>query len=87
LTTSFATRGSGVQIPPAPPNSLLREISAYDSHLRKSVTGSAPHGTPVDIVLFQENPVLDYYFVRFEAGGQLQEGWVPEHFIVFEPVA
>lgn len=62
------------------------EVLVYDSHLRTSVTGSAPHGTLVEIVLFQENPVLDYYFVRIP-GETVQEGWVPEPFLAFEPVA
>lgn len=61
------------------------EVLLYDSHLRVSVTGSAPHGTEVEIVLFQENPVLDYYFVRIR-GDSVQEGWVPEPFLSFEPI-
>lgn len=62
------------------------EVLLYDSHLRTSVTASAPHGAEVQIVLFQENPVLDYYFVRIsgDSGG---EGWVPEPFLSFDPVA
>lgn len=62
------------------------EVLVYDSHLRVSVTGGAPHGTEVEIILFQENPVLDYYLVRIP-GDSTQEGWVPEPFLSFEPVA
>lgn len=62
------------------------EVLVYDSHLRVSVTGGAPHGTTVTVVLFQENPVLDYYFVRIP-GDPVEEGWVPEPFLSFEPVA
>lgn len=61
------------------------DVLLYESHLRVSLTGSAPHGSEVEIVLFQENPVLDYYFVRI-AGETLVEGWVPEPFLSFEPV-
>ena len=38
----------------------------------------------VKIVLFQENPVLDYYFV--EVVGQPDKGWIPDHFLSFDPV-
>ena len=62
------------------------EVLVYDSHLRVSVTGGAPHGAEVEVVMFQENPVLDYYFVRIP-GDSPQEGWVPSAFLSFEPVA
>jgi hypothetical protein len=62
------------------------EVLVYDSHLRKSVAGGAPHGTQVEIVLYQENPVLDYYMVRIP-GSPEQVGWVPEPFLSFEPLA
>jgi len=65
---------------------IQREVLVYDSHLRISVTGGAPHGTEVEIILFQENPVLDYYLVRIP-GDSPQEGWVPEPFLSFTPVA
>jgi hypothetical protein len=64
---------------------IQSEVLVYNSHLRTSVTGGAPHGTEVQIVLFQENPVLDYYFVKIP-GDTPQEGWVPEPFLSFEPV-
>ena len=65
---------------------IQHEVLVYDSHLRVSITGSAPHGSQVSIILFQENPVLDYYYVRIP-GEPAQEGWVPEPFLSFEPVA
>jgi hypothetical protein len=61
------------------------EVLVYDSHLRQSVTGGAPHGTEVEIVLYQENPVLDYYMVHIP-GSPAQQGWVPQPFISFESV-
>lgn len=61
------------------------DVLLYDSHLRVSVTGKAPHGARVEVILFQENPVLDYYFVRV-AGTTVREGWVPEPFLSFDPV-
>lgn len=61
------------------------EVLVYESHLRVSITGGAPHGTEVQIILFQENPVLDYYFVKIP-GDVPQEGWVPEPFLSFDPV-
>jgi hypothetical protein len=64
---------------------IQSEVLVYDSHLRVSVTGGAPHGTEVTVVLFQENNVLDYYFVRIP-GDPVEEGWVPEPFLSFEPV-
>jgi hypothetical protein len=60
------------------------DVLLYDSHLRTSIVGSAPDGTEVEIILFQENPVLDYYFVRVP-GPTPQEGWVPAPFVSFEP--
>ena len=61
-------------------------VLVYDSHLRKSVAGEAPHGTQVEIVLYQENPILDCYMMRIP-GSPAQVGWVPEPFLSFEPVA
>ncbi len=61
------------------------EVLVYNSHLRVSVTGSAPHGSEVEIVMYQQNPVLNYYFVKIP-GEPGQEGWVPEPFLSFEPV-
>ncbi len=61
------------------------EVYLYDSHLRLDVTGKTPHGTEVQILLFQENPALDYYFVKIEGDTPL-EGWVPAEFLSFDPV-
>ncbi len=61
-------------------------VYLYDSHLRYNIVAQAPHGTEVQIILFQANPVLDYYFVKILNGpvGQ-NEGWVPAPFLSFEP--
>lgn len=61
------------------------EVLLYDSHLRTSIAARAPHGTEVQIVLFQENPVLDYYFVRIP-GDPARDGWVPAPLLSFDPV-
>ena len=62
-------------------------VLLYDSHLRFNITARAPHGTEVEILLFQENPVTDYYLVKIkDAEGAGSEGWIPEPFLSFEPV-
>lgn len=62
-------------------------VFLYDSHLRNSVTGSALSGTEVEILLYQQNPVLDFYLVQTVNIDPPQEGWVPSPFLQFEPVA
>lgn len=63
------------------------DVYLYDSHLRLDVNGKAPHGAEVQILLFQENPTLDYYFVKIQGDGPPVEGWVPAPFVSFDPVA
>jgi hypothetical protein len=61
------------------------DVMLYTSHSRTSVTGSAPHGSEVRIIMSQLNPVLDYYYVEvIGAGGA--SGWVPGPFLSFEPI-
>ena len=53
-------------------------VYLYDSHLRSAVRGKVRAGSVVEVVMYQLNPVLDYYFVRFVADdGRRVEGWVP----------
>ena len=62
-------------------------VLLYDSHLRLNITARAPHGSEVDILLFQGNPTLDYYLVKIVGvEGEGSEGWVPAPFLSFEPV-
>lgn len=61
------------------------DVLLYDSHQRLQITGEVPHGGEVQIVLYQENPVLDYYFVDVPSVPGL-EGWVPSPFLSFDPV-
>lgn len=61
-------------------------IFLYDSHLRLSIKGQAPSGSRVRVVLFQENPVLDYYLVKTVDHQPKQQGWVPAPFLSFKPV-
>jgi hypothetical protein len=61
-------------------------VHLYDSHLRLEVTAQAPHGTEVEVILFQENPVLDYYLVKLTSQtGPGSEGWVPAPLLSFDP--
>jgi hypothetical protein len=62
------------------------EVLLYDSHLRLKITASAPHGSQVQVLLFQQNPVIDYYLVKIVGAGPPNEGWVPAPFLSFEPV-
>jgi hypothetical protein len=62
-------------------------IHLYDSHLRLEVTAEAPHGTEVEVILFQENPVLDYYLVKVKGqSGPGSEGWIPAPLLSFDPL-
>lgn len=61
-------------------------VFLYDSHLRFDVAAKAPHGSEVQVILYQENPVTDYYFVKVEGAEQPNEGWVPGPFLSFDPV-
>ena len=61
-------------------------VFLYDSHSRFEITGRAEHGTAVDIILYQQNPTLDYYFVKVINSDTKIEGWVPAPFLSFEPL-
>lgn len=61
-------------------------VFLYDSHLRLSIKGQAPSGSRVRVILFQENPVLDYFLVETIDHQPKQQGWVPAPFLSFEPV-
>lgn len=62
-------------------------VYLYDSHLRNIITAAAEHGTEVQVILFQLNPTLDYYFVKIpNMPSGYNEGWIPEHFLSFEPI-
>lgn len=61
-------------------------VFLYDSHSRFEITGQAEHGTAVDIILYQQNPTLDYYFVKVVNSTTKNEGWVPAPFLSFEPL-
>ncbi len=63
-------------------------VYLYDSHGRNQIVATAPHGTEVEIVLFQANPVLNYYFVKIPGAPAGQhEGWVPAPLLSLEPAA
>jgi hypothetical protein len=59
-------------------------VYLYDSHLRLSIAGAIPSGTKVVVVLYQQNPSLDYYLVKTVDYDPPQEGWIPAPFLSFE---
>ena len=53
-------------------------VYLYGSHLRAEVRGMVRAGSVVEVVMYQSNPVLDYYLVRYRSDdGRSVEGWVP----------
>jgi hypothetical protein len=60
-------------------------VFLYDSHLRLSIAGAIPSGTEVTIILYQQNPSLDYYMVKTVDSDPPQEGWIPAPLLSFEP--
>lgn len=63
---------------------LFPQVHLYDSHLRSAVTGLVPDGTRVRAVLFQQNPTLHYYLVRWAGPEGTVEGWIPAPFLELE---
>lgn len=62
-------------------------VYLYDSHGRNAIVAAAKHGTEVEVVMFQANPVLNYYLVRIPGAHEgAREGWVPAPFLSFDPV-
>lgn len=59
-------------------------VHLYDSHLRREIIGRAPSGIEVEVILFQDNPTLNYYLVRTVGLEPPQEGWVPAPFLQLE---
>lgn len=62
------------------------DVLLYDGHLRLGIKGSAPHGAEVEIVLYQSNPVVDYYMVEV-VGADRVRGWVPAPFLSMDRVS
>jgi hypothetical protein len=60
-------------------------VFLYDSHERLHVTGSLASGTPVQVQLYQGNPVLDFYYVQSDTPNGPEKGWVPAPFLQFSP--
>jgi hypothetical protein len=60
-------------------------VYLYDSHLRNHITAALPSGTPVQVELYQSNPVLDFYYVRAETPDGPRQGWVPAPFLQLNP--
>lgn len=62
-------------------------VLLYDSHLRLDIRAQAAHGSEVEVLLYQQNPVTDYYLVKLKGAEPPSEGWVPGPFLSFEPVS
>lgn len=63
------------------------EVFLYESHLRLDVSARAPHGAEVQVLLYQQNPVTDYYLVKVKGQQAPNEGWIPAPLLSFEPVS
>lgn len=50
-------------------------VLLYDSHLRLDIAARAAHGSEVEVLLYQQNPVTDYYLVKIAGAGQPNEGF------------
>ena len=62
---------------------IQADVLLYDSHLRRSIVGSAPSGSEVEILLYQVNPSLNYYLVRTVGLEGNMQCWVPAPFVAF----
>ncbi|MEM6430565.1 MAG: hypothetical protein AAF708_15095 [Deinococcota bacterium] len=62
---------------------IQEDVLLYDSHLRRSIVGSAPNGSELEILLYQVNPSLNYYLVRTVGLDDNVQGWVPAPFVAF----
>jgi hypothetical protein len=60
-------------------------VHLVDSHLRAAVTGHVPAGSVVEVVMFQDNPELDFYFVRWHGPDGVASGWVPAPYLEVLP--
>ncbi len=58
-------------------------VYLYDSHSRNQVVGQVYPETRVKVELRQNNPALNFYFVRTIGVEPVQSGWIPEPFLVF----
>ena len=63
---------------------LFPDVHLYDSHLRSRVTGTIPTGTRVKVEMFQNNPVLNYWYVRWDGPDGTVQGWIPAPFLTVE---
>jgi hypothetical protein len=61
-------------------------VYLYDSHSRLHIVAQAPHGTEVKVILYQNNPVVNYYMVKVVGLEGANEGWVPAPFLSFDLV-
>jgi hypothetical protein len=62
---------------------IQEDVLLYDSHLRLDISARVPHGSEVEILLYQQNPVTDYYLVKVIGAEEPNEGWIPGPFLSF----
>lgn len=62
------------------------EVHLVDSHLRHEVVGHVQSGARIEVLLYQENPELDFYLVRFAGPDGTMEGWVPAPYLRLDEV-
>jgi hypothetical protein len=53
-------------------------VYLYNSHLMNAITGQVYANTQVKIELSQNNPTLNFYFVKTIGVEPAQSGWIPE---------
>lgn len=59
-------------------------VYLYNSHLMNAITGQVYPGTAVKIELSQNNPALNFYFVKTIGVEPAQSGWIPEPFLAID---
>ncbi len=59
-------------------------VYLYNSHLMNAITGQVYPGTQVKIELSQNNPTLNFYFVKTIGVEPAQSGWIPAPFLLIE---
>lgn len=88
IPTPYGTRNNTAWLSGVYDGELIQSVVyLYRDHLRDEIVALGPHGTEVEVVLYQSNPQLDYFMVRIPSAPEGQrEGWVPAPFLSFDPI-